>query len=43
MDDFGNLIFDIEYLFNSYDYGPFGVVAWRDQADDMDDEEFYAV
>jgi hypothetical protein len=43
MDDFGNQLFDVEYLFSGYDYSPFGIVAWCDQATDMDDEEFFNV
>jgi hypothetical protein len=42
MDDFGNILFDIEYLFAGYDYGPFGVVSWRDDGTDSD-EEFHAI
>lgn len=43
MDDFGNQLLDIEYLLRGFDYGPFGVVAWGDQAEDMEDGEFYSV
>jgi hypothetical protein len=42
MDDFGNFLYDIEYLFSGYDYGPFGIVPWSQDGTDTD-EEFHNI
>lgn len=43
MDDFGNFVCDVEHLFSGYDYGPFGVSRWQDQAEDLTDLEFFFI